>query len=194
MVYKTRKARAAARGTEVIQQIDFSKINLPEDSYSMSFDVVSDLPKSLPDKLNMMAFAEERGWVDADEVLIHLNVVDFKAAAKRRAGPRSLMNLQISRALTDGALIPPSEMQDHAKLAELAGQAYQAAQAQFIKPPRENMQALLHLYLLAKARVQPPALPAPPAPDVSLPPLTPEVAPPLPTGTVAPPAAPLPIV
>ncbi len=193
-VYATKKARAMARGTDIIEQIDFSKVNLPEDSYAMSFDVVSDLPKTLPEKLNMMAFAEEKGWVDADEVLIHINVVDFKAAAKRRAGPRALINLQISRALTDGVLIPPSEVQDAAKLAELAGQAYQAAQAQHLQPPRENMQALLHLYLLAKARVQPPALPAPPAPDLSLPPLTPEVAPPLPTGTVAPPAAPLPIV
>jgi len=195
-VYKSKKARALARGSEVINQIDFSKINLPEDSYSVSFDVVSDLPKTLPEKLNMMAFAEEKGWVDSDEVLIHLNVVDFRAAAKRRSGPRALMNLQIARALSEGELIPPSEMQDHAKLAELAGQAYQAAQAQFIKPPRANMQALLHLYLLAKARSQqaaPPPGSVPPAMG-ALPPSQPEMAAPLPTGTEAPPAAPLPIV
>ncbi len=195
-VYKTKKARGSARGTEVIQQIDFSKVNLPEDSYSVSFDVVSDLPKHLPEKLELMGFMEEKGWVDGDEVLTHINVVDFRAAAKRRAGPRALIETQISHAINDGELIPPSEMQDFAKLAELAGQAYQSAMAQFIKPPRRNMQALLHLYLLAKARIQPapaPALPAP-APGLAPPAPAPEVAPPVPPGVTAPPAEPLPVV
>ena len=194
-VYESKKARALARGTDVIDQIDFSKVALPEGSYSVAFDVVSELPKHLPDKLNLMAFAEEKGWVDGDEVLTHINIVDFRAAAKRRGGPRALMNKQISRALaTPPELIAPSEMQDCQKLAELAGQAYQAAQAQHIKPPRQCMQTLLHLYLLAKARAQPSAPAAAPAPAMAAPALTPEVAPPLPTGTEVPPAEPLPIV
>lgn len=192
-VYSTKKARAAARGTDIIQQIDFSKINLPEDTYSVGFENVTDLPKHIPHQLELMAFAEEKGWIDGDEVLSHVTIVDFKAAAKRRSGPRALIELQISKALDEGELIPPSEVQDAAKLAELAGQALQAAQAQFIKPPREHMQALLHLYLLAKARV-PGGAPAAPVPAAPGPGLTPEVAPPLATGTVAPPAEPLPIV
>jgi hypothetical protein len=193
-VYANKQARALARGTDIIKQIDFKKVNLPEDSYSVGFDPVSDLPKQIPYQLEMMGFMEEKGWIDGDEVLTHLNIVDFRAAAKRRGGPRALMELQIAQALGEGELIPPSEMQDHQKLAELAGQAYQAAQAQYIRPPNQNMQALLHLYLLAKARVQPPAAPPAPGPAPTLPTLTPEVAPALDAGTVAPPAAPLPIV
>ena len=88
-------------------------------------------------------------------------------------------------------------MQDHAKLAELAGQAYQAAQAQRLQPPALNMQALLYLYLLAKARAGAGATaasgaPAPLTTPTAPPAGTPEVAPALDAGTMAPPAAPLP--
>ncbi len=193
-VYKTKKARGSARGTDVIEQIDFSKVNLPEDTYSVGFHVVSDLPKQIPQQLELLAFLEEKGAIDTAQMLMHLNVVDFKGVAKRMNGPRALIELQISKALNEGVLIPPSEVQDAAKLAELAGQALQAAQAQYIQPPREHLQALLHLYLLAKARVKPPAMPLPPMPALPPLPLTPEIAPALDTGTIAPPAEPLPIV
>lgn len=176
---KNRQAQLKAIGTEVIEQIDWSKVSMPEDSYQMSFDVVSALPKSIPQKLELLAYLEEKGQIDADEVLLHINIPDFKAVAKRRAGPRALMELQISRALSEGELIPPTEVQDSAKLAELAGQAYQAATAQKVPPARKNLQALLHLYLMAKAGAPQPAAPAPAAATPPAPGLTPE-----PTGAV----------
>jgi hypothetical protein len=192
-VYKSKQARTAARGTEIIREIDFDKVKLPEDSYSVSFDAVTDLPKHIPQKLELLAFLEEKGGIDTAQLMLHLDVVDFRAVAKRMNGPRALIELQISMALSEGELIPPSELQDHGKLAELAGQAYQAAMAQHMKPPRANMQALLHLYLLAKARTG--AAPTAPSGAVApAPALPPEVAPPLDPGTVAPPAEPLPIV
>lgn len=167
---KDRKAQIRAIGTDLIEQIDWSKVNLPEDSYSMSFDVVSALPKSIPQKLELLAYLEEKGQIDADQVLLHVNIPDFRAIAKRRAGPRALMELQVSRALSEGELIPPSEVQDMAKLMELAGQAYQAAMAQKVRPPRGHLQALLHLYLMAKAGApQPAPTPGEAAPGLPVP-------------------------
>lgn len=196
-VYKTKKARAAARGTDVIQQIDFGAVSLPEDVISVSFDAVSDLPRHIPQKLELLGYLEEKGGIDTAQLMLYMDLADFRGVAKRMNGPRALIEAQISKALNEGDLLPPSEMQDHAKLAELAGQAYQAAQAQYIRPPAKNMQALLHLYLLAKARTQgaataPSGAPAP-APGLA-PTLTPTEAPPLAPGVTAPPAAPLPIV
>lgn len=198
-VYKSKQARAAARGTEIIEQIDFASLKMPENSYVISFDVVSDLPKHIPQKLELLDYLESKGWIDGPTALVNLNIVDFKAVAKRAAGPRALMETQIIRALKEGILIPPSEVQDAAKLAELAGQAYQAAEAQRVKPPEQNMLALLHLYLMAKARI--PAAPAPaqlgaPAPSPPVPGLA-EAGGALPveTGAAAPevpPAEPLP--
>lgn len=149
-VYSSRKAVAKAMGTGVIEQIDLTQVNLPEDAYIVAWDVVSALPKTLPQKIELLAYLEEKGKIDADDVVINLTNPDMHAVIKRITGPRALMDTQISRALNDEELIPPSEVQDNAKLAELAGQAYQAAQVSFPKPKRGGLQKLLHLYLMAK--------------------------------------------
>jgi hypothetical protein len=150
-VYSSKQAVAKAIGTGVIEQVDFSKINMPEDAYSLSWDVVSALPKSIPQKLELFAWLEEKGKIDADEVILNIQNPDVGSALRRITGPRALMDLQISKALNDEELIPPSRVQDNAKLAELAGQQYQAALAQHVKPPRGGMQKLLHLFLMAEA-------------------------------------------
>jgi hypothetical protein len=150
-VYSSKQAVAKAIGTGVIEQVDFSKINLPEDAYIFAWDVVSALPKSIPQKLELFAWLEEKGKIDADEVILNIQNPDVGAALRRITGPKALRDLQVSKALNDEELIPPSRMQDNAKLAEEAAQAYQAAQAQHVKPPRGGMQKLLHLFLMAEA-------------------------------------------
>lgn len=202
-VYKSKKARAAARGSEIIDQIDFASLKMPENQPIVSMDVVSDLPKHIPQKLELLDYLETKGWIDGPTALVNLNIVDFRAVAKRAAGPRALIETQIVRAAKEGILIAPSEVQDPAKVAELAGEAYQSYLAQKVQPPAIHMQALLHLYLLAKARLQappaapqlgavaPPPTPGPPVPDLG----QGEPSLPVETGAAAPqvpPAEPLP--
>jgi len=192
-VYKSRKARRLARDTRVLDQIDFTKISLPEDAYSIAFDVVSDLPRHIPQKLELLAFLNEKDPENFDigQVFQHLDIVDFRAAADMLNGPRSLIMKQIDRALNEGVLIPPDETQDHAKLAKLAGQALSAARASHLPPPASHLQACLHLYLLAKSWLER-SVPVAPEPVATPPSLGGGITEAIPSDGVAPSAAPLP--
>lgn len=170
-VYASGKARTRAIGSKLIESIDFSKIKLPEDGYVLSFDAISDLPKHIPAKLEFMSAISEMApeVVDVGDVLARLDIVDLKAITERINGPKALIEKQIDKALSDGEILAPTEAQDAAMGVKMVGQAWQAAMASYMQPPRANLEACRRLYRLFKARDKKtaPALPTlPPVPPV----------------------------
>lgn len=157
-----------APGTSVIRQINWSQINLPEDSWDLDFDAVNALGDSIPQRIQNTEVLHDLALIDAAEMLTHVDIPDFRAKAQRLTGPRNFLEYQISEALTHGVVVPPMEMQDPAAGLKSTSEALQAALASYLKPPKANLEALRVLYRLfakaAKAAAPPPAPPPVPAP------------------------------
>lgn len=166
-VYASKKAVMSARGTEVIRQINWAELALPEkDGFQLSFDVVSGMGSHVPQKIQMLELALEKGAIDVGQYFAMLDFPDFRAAAKRLGGPRAFIEFQIDQALSHGELVPPSLMQDKAQLESLVkavAEAYLAERASRVPAPKENLTKLRLLWRLAKARLENAGGASPPA-------------------------------
>jgi hypothetical protein len=164
-----------AIGSDVIEQVRWSDINLPEDSYSVDFDVVSALGDSIPQRIQNTEIFKDLGAIDVPQMLLHVDIPDFRALAKRVNGPRAYVEFQINQALRHGKLEPPMEMQDPAAGLKAVAEAYQAALAAPVRPPAVKIEACRILWRLfrrlAQASTPPPGIPAAPTAP-SLPPVT----------------------
>jgi hypothetical protein len=169
-----------AIGSDVIEQIRWQDINLPEDSFTIDFDAVSALGDSIPQRIQNAEIIKDMGGIDVPTLLLHVDIPDFRALIQRMNGPRTYIEFQIGQALRHGKVEPPSDFQDaQAGLKEVAN-AYQAALANPVRPPRQNLEAcriLLRLFRrLVQAAAPPPpisgGLPPAPGPAGALPPVT----------------------
>jgi hypothetical protein len=156
-----RKARQKAVGSDVINQIDFSSITLPEAGVQLSFDVVSGLGQRIPQKVQLLELAHQKGLIGVGKYFQLLGLPDFKAASKRFTAPDDFIEYQISQALDHGKVVAPCEFQDAAALAREAGNAWQAARVQSLPPAKGHLEACRTLYRLARARAK--AAPTDPA-------------------------------
>ncbi len=166
-----------AIGSDVIEQIRWEDINLPEDSYTFDFDAVSALGDSIPQRIQNTEILKDLGAIDVPTMLLHVDIPDFRALAKRVNGPRAYVEFQIGQALRHGKLEPPMEMQDAQAGLKAVSEAYQAALAAPVRPPRQNLEAcriLLRLFRrLAQAAAPPPGIPAAAPAALALPQVTP---------------------
>jgi hypothetical protein len=159
-------------GTSVIQQIDWSQIDLPEDSYAIDFDAVSALGDSIPQRIQNTEVLKELALIDAVEMLEHVDVPDFRAKAQRLTGPRKFIDYQINEALSHAKVVPPMEMQDPQAGLKSTSEALQAALASYVRPSKESLEALRVLYRLfrkAAKAAAPPPVPLPAAPPAGAP-------------------------
>lgn len=167
--WNTPQARRKAAGTAVLDGIDFAKLNLPEDGYSLSFDVVSALGTHLPMKVELLELAASKNVIDTPRYFQQLDLPDWRATVKRLNGPRDLLEVQIATAVNKGVVMPPSEFQDAATVAKEAGDAWceEMAKPAGARPNRGGLNALRVLARIAKAKAAaapPPAAAAAPAP------------------------------
>lgn len=162
-VWKDSGKVAEADGTDVIAQISWADVRMPEDAYRISFDAISDLPNHIPNKAELFQIAKDLGLRDAIDLIANLNTPDFQREAQRIAAPKNYIEFQISQALDDGVIEPPNDMQDRAEVAKRASEAWQSARCSKVKPPRAHMDALLVFWHLAAAQPGPEA-PAPAGP------------------------------
>ena len=158
-VWSDNASIAAADGTDVIALIDWSAVKMPEESYRISFDAISDLPNHIPNKSELFQITKDMGISDAIDLIANLNTPDFQRAAQRISGPRNYIEFQISQALDEGTIEPPNDMQDRAMVAKMSAEAWQAARCSKVRPPRGHMDALLVLWHLAAATGAPEAPP-----------------------------------
>lgn len=155
-IWSSKAKIAAADGTSVINQIDWNDVILPEDAYRLSFDVVSDLPDQIPTKDELLEIVKDLGIMDAVELLANLNTPDYLRRVEILTGPRNYVEFQIDRALDDGIIEPPNDMQDKAALAKSAADQWQAARAAKVRPDPSHMDALWLLWELAATQQPPP--------------------------------------
>lgn len=167
-----------AMGSDVIEQIRWKDIGLPENSYSIDFDAVSALGDSIPQRIQNTEILKDLGAIDVPTMLLHVDIPDFRALARRVNGPRAYIEYQIGQALGHGKVEPPMEMQDAAAGMKMVSEAYQAALASPVRPRRQNLEACRVLLRLFRRLAQA-AAPAP-APPPALPPGPPPAAPVIP--------------
>ncbi|HKO83754.1 MAG TPA: hypothetical protein VJ140_04140, partial [Actinomycetota bacterium] len=127
-----------AIGSDVIEQIKWEDIKLPENSYTFDFDAVSALGDSIPQRIQNTEILKDLGAIDVPTMLLHVDIPDFRALAKRVNGPRAYVEFQINQALRHGKVEPPMEMQDAAAGMKMVSEAYQAALATRVRPSRTN--------------------------------------------------------
>jgi hypothetical protein len=158
-----------AIGSDVIEQIKWEDINLPEDRYTFDFDAVSALGDSIPQRIQNTEILKDLGAIDVPQMLLHVDIPDFRALAKRVNGPRTYIEYQINQALRHGKVEPPMDMQDAQAGVKDVGEAYQAALAQPVRPSKVKLAAcripwrLFRRLAQAAAPPAAPALPGPPA-------------------------------
>lgn len=150
-IWSSKTKIAAAQGTSVIEQIDWEDVVLPEEAYRISFDAISDMPDHVPTKDELLEIMKDMQIEDALDLLANLNTPDYLRRVEVRTGPRNYMEFQISRALDDGVIEPPNDMQDKAMLAKNASEAWQAARCAKVRPDKSHMDALWVLWELAGA-------------------------------------------
>jgi hypothetical protein len=150
--WNTPKARAKASNSAILEGIDFAKLKLPEDGYSLSFDVVSALGQHLPMRVELTELALGKGVIDVARYFQQLDIPDWRSIVKRLSGPRDLLELQIATALSKGVVMPPAEFQDPAVVAKEAGDAWCEAMASKPRPKKECLNALRVLARIAKAK------------------------------------------
>lgn len=166
VVYKTKPVRTRASGTDVLEAINWEQINLPEDKYSISFQVVGGLSQTVSGQLEILDTIKsyEIGF-DGLDVIANLRAPDLKAASDRLLAPRRLVEVQISKALKEGKYLAPMEAQDFEYMVKATGNAWQQAIIED-RYPEKNLECLRRLYRRSKAwlAAKPPAAPAAPAP------------------------------
>lgn len=175
--WNTKAARQKAQSTRILDGIDFTKLDLSEDSYSLSFDVTSNLGDHVPMKVELLELALSRGAIDNARYFQLLDMPDWRATTTRMNGQRDMLEWQISQALDFGLVVPPSEFQDPNLVVTEVGNAWCAAMASANRPDRKHLQALRVLGQVAKEMANPPAPPATapvtPAPQTQPPPSQP---------------------
>jgi hypothetical protein len=148
----------AAQGTSILNQITWADVQLPEESYRIGFDAISDMPDRVPTKDELLELVKDMGIMDAVDLLANLNTPDYQRRVDVLTGPRSYIEMQLAGCLDDGTIEPPNDMQDKAALAKAAAEAWQAARAQKARPDPSHMDALFVLWELA-AQSAPPSAP-----------------------------------
>lgn len=159
VLYKTKGAVVAARGTEINRRVKWSDLGAGEKTeFIVKPEVVSGLSKSLPHRVQLLELVSEKQLIDDSEYLDSLDMPDWKAKARELGGPRRWVEFQVSEALVHGRLEPPNEMQTKEDIEMLATKCRRAylgaiACAPELRPKKEKLTKLRVLWRLANSRL-----------------------------------------
>jgi len=151
--YGSKSARVRANNTDALEVIPWSKLKLPENSWTVTIQTSGALPDSVAGKLETANTFKEAApdLIDNLDIAEMFENPDLKAIFEPKLGPRRLIRLQIEKALEEAQVYAPDETQDAAMGKKMAANAHAAARVKGIYP-RKNLDALFRLYLLFKDR------------------------------------------
>lgn len=160
--YKTEPAKVRAPGTDLLQQITWSEIDLQEDQYRLSFSLLPGAGVSQAEKLEDLNDLQASGAIDQMDVLCNMDAPDTVALRERVTAMRQLINRVIAKALRYGQITVPSSSWDLASLARI-GQEWLAVAELKGTYPEKGVKALRVVVENARAKAAPaPAAPAAP--------------------------------
>ena len=176
-----------------VESIDWSDVNLDEDSYVMQMFPTSMLPSTPTGRLQFAQEMIQGGIIESSEVLDILGFPDTDELSKRRNAPRHIIERNIYEMVYKGTLVTPQPYDDHALALKLVNESYSLARLDGV--PEDRLQLLREYMDATEAALekinQPPTPPAPPAPPMGAGPM-PEGMPPMDPNMMPPPDAGMP--
>lgn len=171
------KYRVKAVDKGGFEAIDWSEVDLDEDSYVIRVYPTSLLPTTPSGKLSWAQDMINSGAIPPEDVLDIVDFPDTEAYAKRKNAPRKLIERNISHMLKTGEYVSPEPFDNHQLALRLVNEAYHEARLDGV--PDKKLEQLRQYMADSQAFLAPPpAPPMGPAGDAS----APGMAPPPPPG------------
>lgn len=167
------KVRAVNKNS--IEYINWSDIDIDEESYVIRVYPTSLLPTTPAGKLSWAEDMIKSGVMDQDDVLDIVDFPDTDAYKKRKLAPRRIIERNIRNMLVKGEYVSPEPFDNHELALKLTNEAYHEARLDGV--PDEKL-ALLRDYMAMTQDFMtpppmPPAMAPPPPPPMPVDPMQP---------------------
>lgn len=153
-----------------VEYIDFSDVDLDEDSYVMQMFPTSMLPSTPTGRLQFAQEMIQSGIIESSEVLDILGFPDTDELSKRRNAPRHIIERNIYEIVYKGTLVTPQPYDNHELALKLFNEAYSLARLDGV--PEDRLQLMREYMDATEAELEklkpppppPPAMPGGPVP------------------------------